>query len=36
VRIEDDVLVTEGGNEVITAAIPKSLEAVEEACSAAE
>jgi Xaa-Pro aminopeptidase len=29
IRIEDDVLVTIGGNEVLTAAIPKAVEAME-------
>jgi Xaa-Pro aminopeptidase len=29
IRIEDDVLVTVGGNEVLTAAVPKSVEAME-------
>lgn len=29
IRIEDDVLVTAGGNEVLTAAIPKTREAIE-------
>ncbi len=32
VRIEDDILVTEEGHENLTAAIPKSVEAVEAAC----
>lgn len=32
IRIEDDVLVTEGGHENLTAAIPKSIEEVEAAC----
>ncbi len=34
VRIEDDILVTESGYENLTAAIPKSVEAVEAACQA--
>ncbi len=32
VRIEDDVLVTATGHENLTAAAPKSVAAVEEAC----
>ncbi len=34
VRIEDDLLVTRAGNEILTAAIPKEVEDVEEACQA--
>ena len=33
VRIEDDVLVTENGPDVLTESIPKSVEAVERACA---
>lgn len=32
VRIEDDVLVTDAGNEVLTAHIPRTVDAVERAC----
>lgn len=32
VRIEDDIAITEGGNENLTAAIPKTLAEVEAAC----
>jgi Xaa-Pro aminopeptidase len=32
VRIEDDVLVTEAGHDVLTAACPKELDLVEAAC----
>ncbi|MFT5198194.1 MAG: Xaa-Pro aminopeptidase [Planctomycetota bacterium] len=34
IRIEDDILVTEEGHENLTAAIPKTIEAVEAACQA--
>ncbi|HVV15625.1 MAG TPA: Xaa-Pro aminopeptidase [Polyangia bacterium] len=34
IRIEDDVLVTEGGREVLTAAIPKRVEEIEAAVGA--
>jgi Xaa-Pro aminopeptidase len=34
VRIEDDVLVTASGNEVLTEAIPKTVADVERACAA--
>lgn len=34
VRIEDDVLVTDAGNEVLTAHIPRTVDAVERACQA--
>ncbi len=34
VRIEDDVLVTEGGNRILGASIPKTIKEVEEACVA--
>jgi Xaa-Pro aminopeptidase len=33
VRIEDDVLVTSGAPEVLTAGIPKSVEEVRRACA---
>jgi Xaa-Pro aminopeptidase len=29
VRIEDDVLITDGGNDVLTAACPKEIEELE-------
>ncbi len=35
IRIEDDVLVTPGGNENLTAGIPKEIEEVEAVCSGA-
>ncbi len=35
IRIEDDVVITRGGNEIITRAIPKSIDAVERAMKAA-
>ncbi len=34
IRLEDDVLVTEDGCEVLTAALPIGIEAIERACSA--
>jgi Xaa-Pro aminopeptidase len=34
IRIEDDVLVTATGSEILTAAIPKDIDAVERACGA--
>lgn len=34
IRIEDDVLITPGGCEVLTAAVPKQVEDVERACQA--
>ncbi|MEE8467252.1 MAG: M24 family metallopeptidase, partial [Planctomycetota bacterium] len=36
IRIEDDILVTQDGRENLTAAIPKSVEDVEAACSGAD
>ena len=33
VRIEDDILITAGGNEVLTAGTPKTIEEVERACA---
>jgi Xaa-Pro aminopeptidase len=33
IRIEDDVVITDGGPEVMTAALPKQLDDVEAACS---
>jgi hypothetical protein len=32
-RIEDDVLITERGNEVLTREAPKTIEEVERACA---
>jgi len=32
IRIEDDVLVTQSGNDVITASIPRTVDEVEQAC----
>jgi Xaa-Pro aminopeptidase len=33
VRIEDDILITADGNEVLTAGTPKTIEEVERACA---
>ena len=33
VRIEDNVLVTELGNEVLTEGIPKTIDEIEQVCS---
>jgi Xaa-Pro aminopeptidase len=33
VRIEDDVLITEGGAEILTAGTPKTIEDVERTCA---
>ena len=35
IRIEDDVLITAGGNEVLTSTTPKTIDAVERACAEA-
>ena len=34
VRIEDDILITENGHDILTAGIPKEIKEVEEACKA--
>ena len=33
IRIEDDILITKGGNEIITRDIPKEINEIEEACA---
>jgi hypothetical protein len=33
IRIEDDVLITAGGNEVLTRETPKTIDAVERVCA---
>ena len=33
IRLKDDVLITERGNEVLTSRAPKTIEAVERACA---
>jgi Xaa-Pro aminopeptidase len=35
IRIEDDVLITAGGNDVLTSRAPKTIEEVERACAEA-
>jgi hypothetical protein len=35
IRIEDDVLITAGGNEVLTRETPKTIKAVEKVCTEA-
>ena len=35
IRIEDDVLITEAGHEVLTAGTPKTIEEVERTCAEA-
>jgi Xaa-Pro aminopeptidase len=34
IRIEDDILITENGHDILTAGIPKEIKEVEEACKA--
>ena len=36
IRIEDDVLVTDDGHEILTAAVPKAVEEVEAMCAATD